>query len=154
DCRNPLHVIANKGLPGLQWPISPGYHIDRNRGLGDFDAQFKPFAMDLAGTPQWVLKAHSSDQIAHLLSYPRPAAALAGLPSPISSNTLSVPTHHRLRPNDLYGVKDARTATIEPNEQSTVDPTQFQFATWRVVLEDVELMPQYQDFGFQPPARL
>jgi hypothetical protein len=24
------------------------------------------------------------------------------------------------------------------------------FATWRVLLEDIELMPQYQDFGFEP----
>jgi len=29
-----------------------------------------------------------------------------------------------------------------------------QATTWRVLLEDIELMPQYQDFGFQPPGRL
>jgi hypothetical protein len=27
-------------------------------------------------------------------------------------------------------------------------------STWRALLEDIELMPQYQDFGFQPPSRL
>jgi hypothetical protein len=59
-----------------------------------------------------------------------------------------MPTQNRLRPDDSYGVKDARAATIEPNEYSTVDPTQLQSTTWRVLLEDIELMPQYQDFGF------
>jgi hypothetical protein len=25
---------------------------------------------------------------------------------------------------------------------------------WRALLQDVELMPQHQDFGFKPPSRL
>jgi hypothetical protein len=27
-------------------------------------------------------------------------------------------------------------------------------SAWRTLLEDIELMPQDQDFGFQPPSRL
>ena len=42
---------------------------------------------------------------------------------------------------------------IEPNEQGTVDPTQMQSA-WYALLQDIELMPQYQDCGVQPPERL
>jgi hypothetical protein len=53
-----------------------------------------------------------------------------------------MPTHHGLRPDDRYCVKNARTATIEPNEQSAVDPTQMQHATWRVLLKHIELMPK------------
>src|SRR6516225_815161 len=49
--RNPLHMIANKGLPALQWPIWSGHHIDRNRGLGDLDAELEQLAMDLGGAP-------------------------------------------------------------------------------------------------------
>ena len=64
-----------------------------------------------------------------------------------------MPTHDSLGPDDGYGVKNARTATIEPNEQGAVGPTQMQ-STWRALLEDIELMPQHQDFGFQPPSRL
>jgi hypothetical protein len=48
--------------------------------------------------------------------------------------------NNRPRPHDGYGVKDARTATIEPNEQGTVSPTQMQ-STWRALLQDIELMP-------------
>ena len=48
----------------------------------------------------------------------------------VSGKALSVPTHNRLRPHDGYSVKDARAATVEKNEQSTIDPTQMRPA-WR-----------------------
>jgi hypothetical protein len=54
---------------------------------------------------------------------------------------------------NLNGVKDARAATIEPNEQGTVGLTQMQ-PTGLALLQDIQLMPQNQDFGFQPPSRL
>jgi hypothetical protein len=60
-----------------------------------------------------------------------------------------MPTHNSLG----YRVKNARTATIEPNEQGSVNPTQIQSA-WPALLQNIELMPQYQVFGFQPPSRL
>jgi len=37
---------------------------------------------------------------------------------------------HGVGPNDGDGAKDARAATIQPNEQSTIDPTQMRPA-WR-----------------------
>jgi hypothetical protein len=58
-----------------------------------------------------------------------------------------MPTDNRLRPDDGYGVKNAREATIEPNEQGTVNATQMQTA-WGAMLQDIELMPQNQNFGF------
>jgi hypothetical protein len=72
---------------------------------------------------------------------------------PSHAATADVPTHNSLWPDDGYGVKNARTATIEPNEQGAVGPTQMQSA-WCALLQDIELMPQYRDFGFQPPLRL
>src|SRR5262245_24775354 len=35
-----------------------------------------------------------------------------------------MPTHDSFRPDDGYGVKNARTAAIEPDEQGTINPTQ------------------------------
>ena len=64
-----------------------------------------------------------------------------------------MPTHNSLGPDNGYGVKTARTATIEPNEQGAGGPTQRQSARG-ALLQDIELIPQYQDFGFQPPPRL
>ena len=63
-----------------------------------------------------------------------------------------MPTHNRLGSDNGYGIKNARPATIEPDEQSAVDPAQMQSA-WRALLEHIELMPQDQDFGFQPLSR-
>jgi hypothetical protein len=34
-----------------------------------------------------------------------------------------MPTRNSLGPDDGYGVKNARTATIEPNEQGAVSPS-------------------------------
>ena len=42
---------------------------------------------------------------------------------------------------------------IEPNEQGSVSPAQIQSA-WRALLQNIELMPQYQVFSIQPPSRL
>jgi hypothetical protein len=137
----------------LQWPTLPRHHVDRNRGLRDIDGQFEQLAVDLGSTPQRVLNTHSSDPIAHLFADPWPATARAGFPSPLRGEAHSMPTHYSLGPDDGYGVKNARTATIEPNEQGAVGPTQMQSA-WCALLQDIELMPQYQDFGFQPPPRL
>jgi hypothetical protein len=57
-----------------------------------------------------------------------------------------MPTDGRVRPDNSYGVKDARVATIEPHEHGSVGPTQTH-ATWHALLQDAELMPQDQDFG-------
>jgi hypothetical protein len=108
---------------------------------------------DLGSAPKRVLNSHSSDQIAHLFADPWSATARAGFPSSVRGEAHSMPTHYSLEPDDGYGVENARTATIEPNEQGAVDPTQMQSA-WCALLQDTELMPQYQDFGFQPPPQL
>jgi hypothetical protein len=43
--------------------------------------------------------------------------------------------------------------SIKPDEQSAVGPPQKRSA-WRALLENIELMPQGQNFGFQLPSRL
>jgi hypothetical protein len=53
-----------------------------------------------------------------------------------------MPAQDGLGPDDGYGVKNARTATIEPDEQSTIDPPQMR-STWRALLQNIELMPQH-----------
>src|SRR5262249_603297 len=56
----------------------------------------------------------------------------------------SVPTHNGLRPDDGYGAENARAATIEPDEQSTVDPPQM-WSMCRLPLQNIELMTQYYE---------
>src|SRR5437899_648035 len=74
---------------------------------------------------------------------PRSATRRAGFPSPVAGKTLAMPTHDSLGPDDAQGIKNARVATIEPDEQGAVDPTQMQSTARRALLQDVELMPQY-----------
>ena len=101
-------MIAKEGLPGLHWPIPPGRHVFRNRGLGDIKAQSEQFAMEPGRSPQRVLKAHSSNEVAHLLADSRSAPRGAGLPSPVGGKTHSMPTHDGLRSDNGYGVKNAK----------------------------------------------
>ena len=79
--------------------------------------------------------------IAPLFADLRSASERTGFPSPVGGKTRSLPTHNRLGPDDRNGIKYARTATIEPNEQSTVSPTQMQ-SMWRAPLQNIELMTQ------------
>src|SRR6516162_9692175 len=97
--------------------------------------------MNLGSAPKRVLKTHSSDEIAHLFVDPRSAAGRTALPAPVGTEANSMPTHDSLGPNDGSGVKNARTATIEPNEQGTVGPTQMQSMRC-ALLQNIELMPQ------------
>jgi hypothetical protein len=83
DRCNPFHMIADEGLPGLQWPILPRHHVDRNRGLGDVDVELEQLTIDLWGAPERVLQAHSLDQVAHLFGDPRSPPRRTRLPSPV-----------------------------------------------------------------------
>src|SRR5258708_33372683 len=93
----------------------PRYHVDGNCRLGDRDAEFEQFAMNLGRAPQRVLKTHSSDQVAHLSGDPRPSPGRAGFPSPVAGKTLAMPAHDGLGPDDAHSIQNARVATIEPD---------------------------------------
>jgi hypothetical protein len=95
-----------------------------------------------------ITKNIATPRATQLLTWPT-----ARFPSPVGGEAHSMPTHDGLGPDDGYGVKNARAATIKPDEESAVDPTQMQ-STWRTLLQDAELMPQHQDFGFELPSRL
>src|SRR3974377_624103 len=97
--------------------------------------------MDTGRSPQRVLKAHSSNEVAHLLADPRSAPRGAGLPPPAGGKTHSMPAHDGLGSDNGYGVKNARTATIEPNEQGPAGPVQMHPA-WRALLEEIELLTE------------
>ena len=63
-----------------------------------------------------------------------------------------MPTQDGLGPNDGDGTKDARAATIQPYEQSTIDPTQM-WSAWRLPPQNIELMTQYDELRFQLLSR-
>ena len=92
-------------------------------------------------------------KVAHLFVDPRSATERTRLPPPVSGQAHSAPTHNSFGPDDGYGIKNARKATIEPNEQGAVGPAQFQ-STWCALSKHVQLMAQNQKFSVKPPSRL
>src|SRR2546427_7028880 len=138
-----MHTCSKQSCRSVPCTRSSRYHVDGNRGLGDRDAEFEQFAVNLGSAPQRVLKTHSSDQVAHLSGDPRSATRRAGFPSPVAGKTLAMPAHDSLGPDDAHGIKNAGVAPIEPDEQGAVDPTQMQSTARRALPQDVELMPQY-----------
>ena len=92
--------------------------------IGDVEAELQKLAVDMRRTPERVLEAHSSDKVAHLFVDLRSATGRAGFPSPKCSEAFAMPTHDRLRSDNRYGIKDARKAAVEPNEQRAIDPGQ------------------------------
>ena len=151
--RDPISVVVKEGLPCLRRSTSPRHHVFRNRGLGNVDVDFEQLTMDLGRAPERILKTHSADKVAHLFADPRSATARTRLPSLVSSEAHSVPTHNSFGPDDGYDIKDARKATIEPNEQGAVGPAQIQ-STWCELSKHVQLMTQNQEFSVKPPSRL
>jgi hypothetical protein len=53
----------------------------------------------------------------------------------------------------VIGIKNARKATTEPNEQGAVGSPQIQ-STWCALSKHVQLMTQNQKFSVKPPSRL
>ena len=122
--RDPVSVVVKEGLPCLRRSTSPRYHVLRDCRLGDVEAELQKLAVDMLLTPGLVLEAHPSDKVAHLFVDLRSTTERAGFPSQKCSEAFAMPTHDRLRSDNRYGVKDARMATIEPYEQSAIDPGQ------------------------------
>jgi hypothetical protein len=92
-------------------------------------------------------------QVPHFFGNPRPAPRRTGPPSPIGGKALSMPPHDSFGPDNRYRVKNARPMTIKPDERRAVYPTKMQSTTLPRLLENIELMSQYHNFGLQPPAR-
>lgn len=63
-----------------------------------------------------------------------------------------MPTHDSLGLDDGYGIQDARAATIEPDEQNTIDPPQM-WSAWRLPLQNIELMTQHDELRLQLLSR-
>src|ERR1035441_8721977 len=122
--RDPVSVVVKEGPPCLRWSTSPRYHVLRGCRLGDVEAELQKLAVDMRRTPERVLKAHSLDKVAHLFVDLRSAAERTGFPSPERTEAFAMPIHDRLRSDNRYGIKDARKAAVEPNEQRAIDPGQ------------------------------
>src|SRR5664280_1527764 len=98
DSGDRLSVILQKSLPSLRRRILTTHHVFRDRRLGHLKTKHQKLTVDMRRTPERVLKAHSSDKVAHLFVDLRSATERAGFPSPKCNEAFAMPTHDRLRP--------------------------------------------------------
>jgi len=84
-------MVAYECLPTLGgWPLLPG-HVPRHRRLGDLDPEHLQFAVYPRRSPQWVLLAHLSDEVADLAVDLGAATTSAGFPAPIGPKAAPMP---------------------------------------------------------------
>ena len=77
-----LHVVSKKRPPGLRRRPPISHHVFGDRRLGDFEAEHQQFAMDPGRTPERILVAHPSDEIAQLTIDLWPPCPISGFPAP------------------------------------------------------------------------
>src|SRR5262249_34655824 len=102
--------------------------------------------------PKRICDTHLANETANVARRRRPATARAGFSAPIVLEACTVPAHQGLRPYNLQSVQHPGSQAVEPNKQQPVDAPEGHslrgFAS-----QNVQLMPKYEDFGFQRSPR-
>jgi len=60
---NRIRMVVQECPPVLGWRCSASDHVRRDHRLGNFEPELQQLAMDSRGAPQWVLFAHTPDEI-------------------------------------------------------------------------------------------
>src|ERR1700730_2610765 len=72
-----FRVAAQEFPPTLRRRFSPPDQVFGDSRLGDLELELEQFPMDARGTPQWVLLAHPSDELAQLTANSGPSRLTA-----------------------------------------------------------------------------
>src|SRR5260370_42624864 len=103
-CRDGLAMILQESLPAVRRPrvfrrlLNP----TRDSSLCDIKSKFQQFPMDACRAPSWVFCHHAENQLSQLVADPLAAKdfSIAGKPTPIETETGSMPAHHGFRRNE------------------------------------------------------
>src|SRR6266487_3724654 len=150
--RNAVGMIAQKGLPALRWWLPSPPHVFCHGGLPDIDAKLEQFAVDPRCSPKRVCDAHVANELPNVRRGRWPAAARSGFPAPIGSKSSTVPTDHRLRPENFQCIQYSRSHTIEPRKHQAVNVAECK-SLRGFAPQHVELVSKDKDFGFQRSPR-
>ena len=143
-------MVAEKSLLGLRRPSPTPRHVLGDGRLRDLDPKLKQFAMDARRSPQPIGQAHVPDQAPNLHWKLWPTAARARLPPPVMAKAGAMP------PDDSVGLEwrsTPRKQSIKPDQDHSVSNRQ----SWlrrSPSTQNVQLMSENQDLGFQPRLRL
>src|SRR3954469_11069129 len=124
--RDAVGMIAEERLPTLGWRASPPGHILGHAGLSDFDAELDKLAMNSWRSPEWIGDTHLADRLAYFQRPRRPAAAMPRFPTPIRSETGTMPTNHRLRLQNRQSPSNTWRQTIQPSKYQPIQSAEIQ----------------------------
>src|SRR5260370_41458980 len=93
-------VIEEECAPGLGWRSSAPHHVLGHRRFGDFEPKLQQLTMNSWSARQWVLLAHSSDEIAEFTLDSGSPCPTARFPTPIDPTALPVPAQDGIRLNN------------------------------------------------------
>src|SRR5262252_7447123 len=102
-------------------------------------------------TPQRVVAADCSDQIADVGRDRGPADTTARLPTPVQTEAAPMPAHQRLGLEDNRGFAHGREQPIEPDEDQAICSAHPE-PRWRRPLQDNKLLAEKCCFGL--PSRM
>ena len=101
DGNHGLHVVVKKCPPGLGGRLLAAHQVFAHTGLADVDAELEQLAMNPRSAPEWVLTAHSANQLAHLLGPAgSPRLTVSDLPAPEQPKAFPVPADNGRRFDD------------------------------------------------------
>ena len=146
-------MVLKKRPPGLRRRPPIPHHVFGDRRLGDFEPQHQQFAMDPGRTPERILFAHPSDEIAQLAIDPWPPCPIAGFPAPKRFEAGAMPSQDGFRLHDPGYVEQTGPNPRHPYQQRPITAVQPQ-PRRRSPQCDVKLMMKKQVLGFQPASRL
>src|SRR5215831_14393159 len=103
-------------------------------------------------TPQRVVAADRSDQIADVGRDHGPANTTARFPTPVQTEAAPMPAHQRLGLEDNRGFANGREQPIEPDEDLAICSAQPE-PRWRRPLQDDKLLAEKCCFGLASRMR-
>src|ERR1039457_1001126 len=108
--------------------------------------------MDARSAPQYVFRAHPSNELAHLTNNSRPPWSAARFPAPIGAKPRSMPTQDRVRLDNARQTKQAWPKPSHPYQQCPVAPTELPLRC--TPQGNIELMPKKDILKLKSAPRL
>ena len=139
-------LTKRAGLPGLRFHDTRhqvGPQISSHGSFGDNGAEFHELPVNPWGAPARVLLRHAPNQNTDLIGDLRPAAARAGSPTPVETETGAVPPDDRLGLHDDEDVRPTGPKAAEGRPEESVQGIQFRVPTFAV--EHRDLLPQSEN---------
>src|SRR3954452_16000547 len=145
-------MITQERLPTLGWRPPARCHIFGDRGLTDIEAKLEQLAMNARSAPEWVCKAHVTNELSDLKRHAWPTTPSSRSPPPIGSKGGAMPADHRLGFDNCQSLQDARSEKIQPGKHEAINVAEG-YSLRAFTPQHIELVSKNQNFRFQCSPR-